>query len=78
MKAQRSKGILDVSASGNPLQIDIPVKPWEVKTVFSIDALAFEGGSARFAFPPQIIENDITDWNAKPRSSRSFTRTRVM
>jgi len=54
-----------VSASGKPLQIDIPVKLGEVKTVFSIDALAFEGDLPASLFHLQLIENDITDWNAK-------------
>ena len=54
-----------MSASGKPLQIDIPVKLGEVKTVFSIDALAFEGDLPASLFHLQLIENDITDWNAK-------------
>jgi hypothetical protein len=54
-----------VSASGKPLQIDIPVKLGEVKTVFSIDALAFEGDLPASLFHLQLIENDITDWKAK-------------
>jgi len=54
-----------VSASGKPLQIDIPVKLGEVKTVFSIDALAFEGDLPASLFHLQLIENDIIDWNAK-------------
>ena len=47
------------------LQIDIPVKMANVKTVFSIGALAFEGDLPASIFHLQLIENDITDWNAK-------------
>ena len=54
-----------MSASGKPLQVDIPVKLGEVKTVFSVDALAFEGDLPASLFHLQLIENDITDWNAK-------------
>ena len=32
-----------MSASEKPLHIDIPVKLADVKVVFSVDALAFEG-----------------------------------
>jgi hypothetical protein len=35
-----------MSASEKPLHIDIPVKLTDVKVVFSIASLAFEGGSA--------------------------------
>jgi intracellular sulfur oxidation DsrE/DsrF family protein len=48
-----------MAASEKPLHIDIPVKLPDVKMVFSIGALAFEGDL------PASIENDIADWNAK-------------
>src|SRR3982751_2654036 len=48
-----------------PLHIDIPVKLAEVKEVYSIGALAFEGDLPASLFPLQLIENDISDWNAK-------------
>ncbi len=54
-----------MSVSENPLHIDIPVKLAEVKTVFSIGALAFEGDLPASIFHIQLIENDIADWNAK-------------
>jgi intracellular sulfur oxidation DsrE/DsrF family protein len=54
-----------VSVSEKPLRIDIPVKLAEVKTVFSIGALAFEGDLPASIFHIQLIENDIADWNAK-------------
>jgi intracellular sulfur oxidation DsrE/DsrF family protein len=54
-----------VAASERPLHIDIPVKLSDVKMVFSIDALAFEGDLPASIFHLQLIENDIADWNAK-------------
>jgi intracellular sulfur oxidation DsrE/DsrF family protein len=45
--------------------IDIPVKLKEVRTVFSIAALAFEGDLPASIFHLQLIENDIADWKAK-------------
>jgi intracellular sulfur oxidation DsrE/DsrF family protein len=54
-----------MSASEKLLHIDIPVKLSNVKTVFSIGALAFEGDLPASIFHLQLIENDITDWSAK-------------
>ena len=54
-----------MSVSEKPLRIDIPVKLANVKTVFSIGALSFEGDLPASIFHLQLIENDITDWNAK-------------
>jgi intracellular sulfur oxidation DsrE/DsrF family protein len=54
-----------VSVSEKLLHIDIPVKLANVKTVFSVGALAFEGDLPASIFHLQLIENDITDWNAK-------------
>jgi len=54
-----------VSVSEKPLHIDIPVKLTEVKVVFSVGALAFEGDLPASMFHLQLIENDIADWNAK-------------
>ena len=48
-----------------PLHIDIAVKLAAVKTVFSIGALAFEGDLPAAIFHLQLIEDDITGWNAK-------------
>ena len=47
------------------LHIDIPVNLPNVKMVFSIAALAFEGDLPASIFHLQLIENDIADWNAK-------------
>ncbi len=49
----------------HPLKIDIPVKLEDVKIVFSIPALAFEGDLPASIFHLQLIENDIANWNAK-------------
>ena len=54
-----------MSASEKLLHIDIPVKLSNVKTVFSVGALAFEGDLPASIFHLQLIENDIPDWNAK-------------
>ena len=54
-----------MSGSEKLLLIDIPVKLANVKTVYSIGALAFEGDLPASIFHLQLIENDITDWNAK-------------
>ena len=54
-----------MSDSEKLLHIDIPVKLANVKAVFSIGALAFEGDLPASIFHLQLIENDIADWNAK-------------
>ena len=51
--------------SEKPLYIDIPVKLSEVKNVFSIGALEFEGDLPASIFHMQLIENDIDGWSAK-------------
>src|SRR5215471_9730526 len=47
------------------LHIDIPVKLSDVKAVFSIASLSFEGDLPASIFHLQLIVNDIADWNAK-------------
>ena len=54
-----------MSASEKLLRIDIPVKLSNVKTVFSVGALAFEGDLPASIFHLQLIENDTADWQAK-------------
>jgi len=56
---------MDMTVSAKPLQIDIPVKMTNVRTVYSIGALAFEGDLPASIFHLQLIEGDIADWNAK-------------
>ena len=47
------------------LHIDIPVKLTEVKILFSIASLSFEGDLPTCLFHLQLITNDISTWNAK-------------
>ena len=51
-------------ASEKPLHIDIPVKLSDVKVMFSVDALAFEGDLPASIFHMQLIKNDIASWSA--------------
>jgi hypothetical protein len=51
--------------SEKSLHIDIPVKLAEVKAVFSIGALVFEGDLPASIFHMQLIENDASHWKAK-------------
>lgn len=60
----------DLSVSEKPLHIDIEVKLAEVKVVFSIGALEFEGDLPASIFHLQLIKNDIVDWNAYRYSPR--------
>jgi intracellular sulfur oxidation DsrE/DsrF family protein len=53
-----------VSFSEKALHIDIPVKLTDVKVVFSIAALAFEGDLPASIFHLQLIRNDTAGWNA--------------
>jgi intracellular sulfur oxidation DsrE/DsrF family protein len=54
-----------MSPSEKPLNIDIPVKLSDVKTVFSIGALQFEGDLPASIFHLQLIKNDIGESNAE-------------
>jgi intracellular sulfur oxidation DsrE/DsrF family protein len=54
-----------MSTPEKPLHIDIPVKLAEVKEVYSVGALAFEGDLPASIFHLQLITNDAADWNAK-------------
>jgi intracellular sulfur oxidation DsrE/DsrF family protein len=47
------------------LHIDIPVNLSDVKLVFSIGALQFEGDLPASIIHMQFIENDIADWGAE-------------
>ena len=48
-----------------PLHIDIPVKLTDVKSVFSVAALSFEGDLSAALFSLGLITDDIADWGAK-------------
>jgi intracellular sulfur oxidation DsrE/DsrF family protein len=67
---------LDMSASEKPLHIDIPVKLKDVKTVYSIGALAFEGDLPASIFHLQLITNDIADSNAESEVIAVFHQCR--
>jgi intracellular sulfur oxidation DsrE/DsrF family protein len=54
-----------MSTTEKELHIDIPVKLSDVKVVFSIASLSFEGDLPASIFHLQLIVNDIADWNAK-------------
>jgi intracellular sulfur oxidation DsrE/DsrF family protein len=54
-----------MAASEKPLHIDIPVKLTDVKMVFSVGTLQFEGDLPASIFHMQLIEDDIANWNAK-------------
>jgi intracellular sulfur oxidation DsrE/DsrF family protein len=54
-----------MSVPQEPLHIDIPVHLAEVKMVFSIGALAFEGDLPASIFHMNLIEDDIVTWNAR-------------
>src|SRR6185312_11192471 len=61
-----------MSPSEKPLNIDIPVKLSDVKVVFSIGALQFEGDLPAAIFHLQLIKNDIGDWNAESEVTAVF------
>jgi intracellular sulfur oxidation DsrE/DsrF family protein len=48
----------------SPLHIDIPVKLDDVKEVFSVASLSFEGDMPASLFHLGLITNDIADWGA--------------
>jgi hypothetical protein len=65
-----------VNVSAKPLHIDIPVKMTDVKVVFSIGALSFEGDLPASIFHMQLIENDVEDWKAKSEVIAEFLHER--
>ena len=48
----------------SPVHIDIPVKLEDVKAVFSIASLSFEGDLPASIFHMELITGDIADWGA--------------
>src|SRR4029434_9363599 len=54
-----------MSTTEKELLIDIPVKLSDMKVVFSIASLSFEGDLPASIFHLQLLANDIADWNAK-------------
>jgi len=63
-----------MNAQKKALHIDIPVKLAEVKVVFSIASLSFEGDLPASLFHLQLIVNDISDWNANGDLNESEAR----
>ena len=53
-----------MASPDKPLQIDIPVKLDDVKAVFSVAALAFQGDLPASIIHLQRIMSDIADWGA--------------
>ena len=54
-----------MSTQEKSLHIDIPVRLTEVKVVFSVASLSFEGDLPGSLFHLQLIVNDISNWKAK-------------
>jgi intracellular sulfur oxidation DsrE/DsrF family protein len=54
-----------MSVQEKALHIDIPVKLQEVRNVFSIASLSFEGDLPAALFHLGLIMGDIADWKAK-------------
>jgi len=54
-----------MNSSVRLLTIDIPVKLTDVKAVFSIGALAFEGDLPAPLFHLHLIKDDVDDWGAR-------------
>lgn len=54
-----------MNTSIRTLHIDIPVVLTELKLVFSISALAFEGDLPASLFHLQLVVDDVADWGAK-------------
>lgn len=51
-------------AQAKPIHIDIPVKLEDVKVVFSVASLSFEGDLPAALFHMGLIVGDIADWKA--------------
>ena len=54
-----------MSVPDDSLHIDIPVQLDEVKVVFSVASLTFEGDMPAVLFHARIVLSDAADWNAK-------------
>jgi intracellular sulfur oxidation DsrE/DsrF family protein len=54
----------DVTSPNKPLQIDIPVKLYDVKAVFSVATLAFQGDLPDSIIHLRRLTSDIADWGA--------------
>jgi intracellular sulfur oxidation DsrE/DsrF family protein len=54
----------EMTYPNSPLHIDIPVKLDDVKAVFSVASLSFEGDLAASLFHLGLIADDVADWGA--------------
>jgi intracellular sulfur oxidation DsrE/DsrF family protein len=54
----------EMEQPGKPLHIDIPVKLDDVKAVFSVASLSFEGDLPASIFHLQLITDDVARWGA--------------
>jgi intracellular sulfur oxidation DsrE/DsrF family protein len=54
-----------MSKQQKSLHIDIPVKLNDVKLVFSVSSMVFEGDMPASLVHMQMIKNDAQNWNAK-------------
>lgn len=61
-----------MTAQEKTLHIDIPVKLTDVKVVFSVSSLSFEGDLPASLFHLQLIVNDISNWKAKSQAVAVF------
>jgi intracellular sulfur oxidation DsrE/DsrF family protein len=61
-----------MSYPNSPLHIDIPVVLQDVKSVFSIASLSFEGDLPAVTFHLQLIANDVDDWAATSETVAVF------
>ena len=53
-----------MTSPDKPLQIDIPVKLDNVKAVFGVETLAFQGDLPASIIHLQLLMSDIEDWGA--------------
>lgn len=61
-----------MSTQKKALSIDIPVKLTEVKIVFSIPSLSFEGDLPAAIFHMGLVVDDVADWKAKSQAIAVF------
>jgi len=54
-----------MTASQKPLHIDIPVRLSDLKVVFSVGTLVFEGDLPASIFHMQLIHQDAESWKAR-------------
>jgi len=55
------------ASNPHPIHIDIPVKLANLKVVFSVGSLAFEGDLPASLFHLHLLEDDIVDWKANSK-----------